>query len=83
MRLGIRSLIGDIVLTPGERRGEINTTLRGELMAILGIAGGGNTPRTAEPRVITNAVASPLFEPISDLTHESQLSVVASPRNHH
>jgi DNA invertase Pin-like site-specific DNA recombinase len=55
----IRSLIGDVVLTPGERRGEVNATLRGELLAILDIASGGNTPRTAAPGVITNAVAGP------------------------
>ena len=40
----IRSLIGDVVLMPGERRGEVNATLRGELLAILDIAGGGNMP---------------------------------------
>ena len=55
----IRSLIGDVVLTPGERRGEVNATLRGELLAILDIASSGNTPRTAAPGVMTNAVASP------------------------
>ena len=59
----IRSLIGDVVLTPGERRGEVNATLRGELLAILEFASGGNTPRTGVPRVITNAVAGPGFEP--------------------
>jgi DNA invertase Pin-like site-specific DNA recombinase len=55
----IRSLIGGVVLTPGERRGEVNATLSGELLAILDIASGGNAPRTAVPGVITNAVASP------------------------
>jgi len=55
----IRSLIGDIVLTPGDRRGEINATLRGELMAILEFASGVNAPRTSVPRVMTNALASP------------------------
>src|SRR5262249_49698463 len=60
----IRSLIGDVVLTPGERRGEVNATLRGELLAILDIASGGNAPRTAAAGVMTNAVASPRFEPI-------------------
>ena len=59
----IRSLIGDVVLTPGERRGEVNATLRGELLAILDITSGGHTPRTAVPGVISNAVASPRFEP--------------------
>ena len=55
----IRSLIGDVVLTPGERRGEVNATLRGELLAILAIASGGHTPRTAVSGIITNVVASP------------------------
>jgi hypothetical protein len=55
----LRSLIGDVVLTPGERRGEVQATLRGELMAILDIASGGSSRRTAVTGVITNAVASP------------------------
>jgi hypothetical protein len=55
----LRSLIGDVVLTPGERRGEVHATLRGELMAILDIADGGSRRGTAAPGVITNAVASP------------------------
>jgi hypothetical protein len=55
----IRSLIGDVVLTPGERRGEVNATLRGELLAILAIASGDSSRRTAVTGVITNAVASP------------------------
>ena len=59
----IRSLIGVVVLIPGELRGEVNATLRGELLAILEIASGGNTPRTAAPGIITNAVAGPPFEP--------------------
>jgi site-specific DNA recombinase len=55
----IRSLIGDVVLTPGGRRGEVNATLCGELTAILDITSGRNAPRTAVPEVITNAVACP------------------------
>ena len=31
----LRSLIGEIVLTPGEKRGEVHAQLRGELMGIL------------------------------------------------
>jgi site-specific DNA recombinase len=61
--MALRSLIGDIVLTPGTTRGEVHATLRGELMSILDFAAGRNTPRTSVPRVITNAVASPRFEP--------------------
>ena len=59
----IRSLIGDVVLTPGERRGEVNATLRGELMAILDIASWRVRAAGLSSRVITNAVASPRFEP--------------------
>ena len=57
--LAIRSLIGDVVLTPGERRGEVNATLRGELMAILDLAAGRVGPGGHSSRVMTNAVAGP------------------------
>ena len=39
--VALRSLIGDVVLMPGTRRGEVNATLRGELMGILDFANGG------------------------------------------
>ena len=39
-REDIRSLIGEVVITPGEKRGESHATLRGELMAILDLAAG-------------------------------------------
>ncbi|MGH6829291.1 MAG: recombinase family protein, partial [Rhizomicrobium sp.] len=55
----VRSLIGEIVLTPGVGRGEVNAVLRGELLAILDIA---NRKADAEPavgRVITNAAVGP------------------------
>jgi site-specific DNA recombinase len=57
--MALRSLIGDIVLTPGAKRGEVLATLRGALMSILDFAAERNAPRTALSRVITNAVASP------------------------
>jgi site-specific DNA recombinase len=62
-REDIRSLIGEVVITPGERRGESDATLRGELMAILDLAAG--RPRSPKTEVITNALASPGFEPAS------------------
>ncbi|CDX42955.1 hypothetical protein MPLSOD_50001 [Mesorhizobium sp. SOD10] len=34
----LRSLIGEIVLTPGDRRGEVHAELRGELFGILEFA---------------------------------------------
>jgi len=34
----LRSLIGEIVLTPGPKRGEVYAELRGELMGILAFA---------------------------------------------
>ena len=60
--MALRSLIGEIVLNPGERRGEVHATLRGELMSILEFAAGRNTPGTLPSRVITNAAAHPLNE---------------------
>ena len=57
--MALRSLIGDIVLTPGAKRAEVHATLRGELMSILEFAAARNTPGTSVPRTITNAVARP------------------------
>lgn len=56
-RQDIRSLVGEVVLTPGEGRGEINAVLRGELMAILDLAEGRR--RSPRPEVITNVLACP------------------------
>ena len=56
-REDIRSLVGEVVLTPGEKRGEINAILRGELMAILDLATGRERPPRTE--VITNGLAGP------------------------
>jgi len=61
-REDIRSLVGEVVITPGEKRGESHATLRGELMAILDLASGRR--RSPNPEVITNALAGPRFEPI-------------------
>jgi site-specific DNA recombinase len=56
-REDIRSLIGEVVITPGDKRGESNAILRGELMAILDLATGRR--KSARPEVITNALAPP------------------------
>jgi len=56
-REDIRSLVGEVVLTPGDKRGQINAILRGELMAILDLATGRERPPRSE--VITNALAGP------------------------
>ena len=56
-REDIRSLIGEVVITPGEKRGESHATLRGELMGILDLAAGRR--RSPGPEVITNALACP------------------------
>ena len=46
-REDIRLLIGEVVITPGEKRGESHATLRGELMAILDLAAGRRrSPKT-------------------------------------
>jgi site-specific DNA recombinase len=56
-REDIRSLIGEVVITPGEKRGESHATLRGELIAILDLAAGRR--RSSTPEVITNVLACP------------------------
>ena len=53
----IRALIGEVVLTPGEKRGEVHASLRGELMAILETAGKEGKPPNQAVR--TNAAACP------------------------
>lgn len=56
-REDIRSLVGEVVITPGEKRGEKHAILRGELTAILDLAAG---PRgISGPEVITNVLAGP------------------------
>jgi site-specific DNA recombinase len=56
-REDIRSLIGEVVMTPGEKRGESHAILRGELVAILDLAAGRR--RTPRPEVITKELAGP------------------------
>ena len=43
-REDIRSLVGEVVMTPGEKRGESHAILRGELMAILDLAADRRRP---------------------------------------
>jgi hypothetical protein len=57
----IRSLIGEVVITPSDKRGESHAILRGELMAILDVAAGRR--RSPKPEVIANALEGPRFEP--------------------
>ena len=57
--MAIRSLIGEVVLNPGDKRGEVHATLRGEFMAILDFAAGRNTPGTLPSRAITGVGGSP------------------------
>ena len=56
-REDIRSLVGEVVITPGEKRGENHATLRGDLVAVLDLAAGRR--RSPRPEVITNALAGP------------------------
>jgi hypothetical protein len=56
-REDIRSLVGEVVITPGDKRGESRAMLRGELLGILDLAAGRR--RSPKPEVITNALACP------------------------
>jgi hypothetical protein len=53
----IRSLVGEVVLTPGEKRGEMQAVLRGELMGILDFV--SERWSHPSPEVITKGVAGP------------------------
>ncbi|GAB31673.1 hypothetical protein BJI49_11110 [Acetobacter pasteurianus] len=53
----IRSLIGGIVLNPGEKRGEVHISLRGELMGILDFA--HTNGNKGETRFMTAGEAGP------------------------
>ena len=43
-REDIRSLVGEVVLTPGKKRGELHAVLRGDLLGILEVAGRRRRP---------------------------------------
>ncbi|BAV48032.1 Resolvase domain [Mesorhizobium loti] len=53
----LRSLIGEIVLTPGDRRGEVHAELRGELFGILELAKPDQNQTSGD--VMTKGVAGP------------------------
>ncbi|GLS22931.1 resolvase [Labrys miyagiensis] len=53
----LRSLIGEIVLTPGDKRGEVYAELRGELFGILEFVDPERNQRVGE--VMTKGVAGP------------------------
>jgi hypothetical protein len=56
----IRSIIGRIVLSPGDKRGEMRATLHGELMGILDfVRDTSTTPATAAPPLVMTSVAPP------------------------
>ncbi len=52
-----RALVDEVVLEPGDKCGEVNATLRGEVMNILDIVAGRKT--RSRSQVITKDVASP------------------------
>jgi site-specific DNA recombinase len=55
----IRSLIGEIILTPGEKRGEVTAVLNGELMEILEFAAGRRSVPFRSSGVIPSVLAGP------------------------
>jgi DNA invertase Pin-like site-specific DNA recombinase len=69
-REDIRSLVGEVVITPGEKRGETRAVLRGELIAILDLAAGRR--RSPRPEVITTGPACPRTQTPSEISPPSQ-----------
>ncbi len=57
----IRSLVGEIVLTPGPERGHLNALLRGELLGILAVARTQCEVAPLPSPAITKAAAGPCF----------------------
>ena len=53
----IRSLVGEVVLTPGDKRGDMRAMLCGELVGILDMV--TETRRHRRPDVITKRLACP------------------------
>lgn len=56
----VRSLVGRIILTPGDKRGVVHATLHGELMGILDFVRDRQQGVSIQPRVITKACAGSL-----------------------
>lgn len=54
----IRSLVGKVVLHPGEKRGEVHATLHGSLMGILDFV--NDNPQPEDSRVITSVASGSL-----------------------
>ena len=71
--MAIQSLIGEVVLNPRDKRGEVHATLRGELMAILDFAAGRNIPGTLPSRIITGVGGSPRNQHCSHSQSSSHL----------
>jgi DNA invertase Pin-like site-specific DNA recombinase len=70
----LRSLIGEIVLTPGEKRGEVHAELRGELMGILGCA---NVEGNQRSRHLMSAEAAGPGNQINERRSVSRRAVLA------
>lgn len=73
----IRSLVGEVVLTPGDRRGEMQAVLRGELMGILDIVAERRGNRRSE--VITKGVACPRNQIISPRLATAAGFIISNP----
>ncbi len=62
----IRSLIGEIILTPGDKRGEVHAVLNGEFMQILDFAAGRRLIPFSS-KVIPSVLAGPRNQPPSPI----------------
>lgn len=62
----LRSLIGEVVLLPGKKRGEVHAELRGELMGILDFVnpGKGGNPGEVGTRVEAGPRKQPVHGPL-------------------
>ncbi|MGX5804046.1 hypothetical protein ACWGS9_22745, partial [Bradyrhizobium sp. Arg314] len=73
----LRSLIGEIVLTPSDRRGAVHAELRGELFGILEFANPEQNQRI--DRIMTKGVAGPRNHHICNACYRGCQTILSEP----
>ncbi|WP_374900913.1 recombinase family protein [Brucella endophytica] len=78
----LRSLIGEIILTPGQKRGEVHAELRGELFGILELVRGEDYHRLDKVMLTANACPRNHSCRINPVALATGVFVVVIPKQH-